>query len=169
MDGDLESSDDIIDIEIEFAIESHAYIHVEFNADYYPGEPSWDIRNSNGSVVFQSSYQDGNADQWNGGGPDADMTHDHFTELSEGCYTFNAYDSFGDGQTGYSGSGAGADGSIIVTDGNGNELLFISGNWGLMLLLILRLLLVLELKKFWRIQFQFILIQLLIILQYHLT
>ena len=58
------------------------------------------------------------------------MTHNHFTELSEGCYTFNAYDSFGDGQSGYSGSGAGADGSIVVTDGNGNELLFISGNWG---------------------------------------
>ena len=58
------------------------------------------------------------------------MTHNHFTELSEGCYTFNAYDSFGDGQTGYSGSGAGTDGSIVVTDGNGNELLFISGNWG---------------------------------------
>ena len=130
MDGDLEPSDDIIDIEIEFATESHAYIHVQFNADFYPGETSWDIRNSNGSVVFQSSYQDGNADQWNGGGPDADMTHNHFTELSEGCYTFNAYDSFGDGQSGYSGSGAGADGSIVVTDGNGNELLFISGNWG---------------------------------------
>ena len=57
------------------------------------------------------------------------MIHDHFTSLDEGCYTFNAYDSYGDGQTGYSGSGAEADGSIIVTDGDGNELLFITGNW----------------------------------------
>ena len=53
-----------------------------------------------------------------------------FHRVIRGCYTFNAYDSFGDGQTGYSGSGSGADGSIVVTDGNGNELLFISGNWG---------------------------------------
>ena len=130
MDGDLESSDDNIDVEIEFATESHAYISVEVNADFYPGETSWDIRNSNGTIVAQGSYEEGTADQWNGGGPDADMTHEHNTDLSEGCYTFNAYDSFGDGQTGYSGSGAGADGSIVVTDGNGNELLFISGNWG---------------------------------------
>ena len=57
------------------------------------------------------------------------MTHDHFTELSEGCYTFNAYDSYGDGQLGYASSGPGTDGSIIVTDGNGDELLFITGNW----------------------------------------
>ena len=130
MDGDLESSDDNIDVEIEFATESHAYISVEVNADFYPGETSWDIRNSNGTIVAQGSYEEGNADQWNGGGPDADITHEHNTDLSEGCYTFNAYDSFGDGQTGYSGSGAGVDGSIIVTDGNGNELLFITGNWG---------------------------------------
>ena len=54
---------------------------------------------------------------------------DQTTDLPYEPYTFNAYDSFGDGQTGYSGSGAGADGSIIVTDGNGNELLFITGNW----------------------------------------
>ena len=130
MDGDLEASDDDIDIEIQFATESHAYIHVEVNADFYPVETSWDIRNSNGTVVFSGSYQAGTADQWDGGGPDADMTHDHFTSLDEGCYTFNAYDSFGDGQTGYSGSGAGTDGSIVVTDGNGTELLFISGGWG---------------------------------------
>ena len=71
------------------------------------------------------------------------MIHDHFTELSEGCYTFNVFDSFGDGQTGYSGSGAGADGSIVVTDGNGNELLFCSVVIGsLRLLLILKLLMV---------------------------
>ena len=34
MDGDLDSSDDNIDVEIEFATESHAYIHVEVNADF---------------------------------------------------------------------------------------------------------------------------------------
>lgn len=127
MDGDLESSDDNIDIEIEFATLSHAFIHVEVNSDYYAGETSWDIRNSNGSVVFSGSYQDGTADQWNGGGPDADMTHDHFIELSEGCYTFNLVDSYGDGQAGSANTPAG---SVTVSDGNGLELFSISGNWG---------------------------------------
>ena len=127
MDGDLQASDDDIDIEIEFATESHAYIHVEVNADYYAGETSWDIRNSNGSVVFSGSYQDGTADQWGGGGPDADMTHDHFKELSEGCYTFNLVDSYGDGQAGSANTPAG---SVVVSDGNGLELFSISGNWG---------------------------------------
>ena len=127
MVGDLESSDDNIDVEIEFATESHAYIHVEVNADYYAGETSWDIRDSNGSVVFSGSYQDGNADQWGGGGPDADMTHDHFKALSEGCYTFNLVDSYGDGQAGSANTPAG---SVTVSDGNGLELFSISGNWG---------------------------------------
>ena len=57
------------------------------------------------------------------------MIHDHFTELSEGCYTFNVFDSYGDGQLGYSSSGPGTDGSITLTDGDGNELFFVSGNW----------------------------------------
>ena len=61
---------------------------------------------------------------------DADMTHDHYESLATGCYTFTAYDGYGDGQTGYDGSGAGADGSIIVTDGDGTELLSIAGAWG---------------------------------------
>ena len=65
-------------------------------------------------IVFESSYQDGTVWEIWWWWSDADMTHDHFTELSEGCYTFNAYDSFGDGQTGYSGSGAGTDGSISL-------------------------------------------------------
>ena len=60
MDGDLQASDDDIDVEIEFATESHAYIHVEVNADYYAGETSWDIRNANGNVVFSGSYEMGN-------------------------------------------------------------------------------------------------------------
>ena len=130
MDGDLESSDDNIDIEIEFAPESHAYIHVEVNADYYAGETSWDITDANGNIVFEGSYQLGNEDDFGGGGPDANMVHDHFTELSEGCYTFNVYDSYGDGQLGYSSSGPGTDGSITLTDGNGFELFFGAGNWG---------------------------------------
>ena len=130
MTGDVNAADDNIDVEITFATESHAFIHIEVNTDFYPGETSWDIRDASGSVVMSGSYEQGSADQWNGGGVDADMTHNHYATLEEGCYTFNAYDGYGDGQTGYAGSGAGTDGSIVVTDGDGTELLFITGNWG---------------------------------------
>ena len=130
MAGDLNSSDDNIDVEITLATESHSYVHVQVNADFYPVETTWEILDQSGSVVMSGSYEAGTADSWNGGGPDADMTHDHFASLENGCYTFNAYDAYGDGQTGYSGSGAGTDGSIIVTDGDGTELLSIAGGWG---------------------------------------
>ena len=129
MDGDIQASDDSIDIEIESATESHAYIHVEVDADYYVGETSWNITDAYGDIVFDGSYEFGTEDDFGGGGPDANMIHDHFTELSEGCYTFNVFDSYGDGQLGYSSSGPGTDGSITLTDGDGNELFFVSGNW----------------------------------------
>ena len=130
MTGDLNPSDDNMDVSIVLATESHAYIHVEVNADFYPVETTWDIKDASGTIVMSGSYEGGTADDWNGGGPDADMTHDHFASLDNGCYTFTAYDAFGDGQTGYSGSGAGTDGSIVVTDGAGTELFNISGGWG---------------------------------------
>ncbi len=130
MTGDLNAADDNIDVEITLATASHAYVHVEVNADFYPIETTWEILNAAGSVVMSGSYEEGTEDSWGGGGPDADMTHDHFASLENGCYTFNAYDAYGDGQTGYDGSGAGADGSIIVTDGDGTELLSIAGAWG---------------------------------------
>ena len=79
--------------------------------------------------MFSGSYEFGNEDDFGGGGPDANMTHNHFTELSEGCYTFNAYDSYGDGQLGYSSGGPGTDGSITLSNGNGNEMFSITGNW----------------------------------------
>ena len=130
MDGDLNAGDDNIDVAIVLAAESHAYIHVQVNTDFYPGETTWDVKDASGAVVMSGSYEPGTEDDWNGGGVDADMTHDHFESLAEGCYTFTAYDGYGDGQTGYDGSGAGTDGSIIVTDGEGTELLNIAGGWG---------------------------------------
>ena len=130
MSGDLNSNDDDLSVSLSSAVSSHSYIHVQVNADFYPVETTWDIKDASGTVVMSGSYDGGTADDWNGGGPDADMTHDHFASLDNGCYTFTAYDAFGDGQTGYSGSGAGTDGSIVVTDGAGTELFNIAGGWG---------------------------------------
>ena len=101
MTGDLNPSDDNMDISIVLATESHAYIHVEVNTDFYPVETTWDIKDASGAVVMSGAYEGGTEDSWNGGGPDADMTHDHFASLENGCYTFTAYDGYGDGQTGY--------------------------------------------------------------------
>ncbi|MFQ3269543.1 MAG: thiol-disulfide isomerase/thioredoxin [Flavobacteriales bacterium] len=128
--GDVNAGDDAITVEISTPVSSHASINIEVSTDFYPGETSWEIRDVNGSVVMSGSYEPGTEDQWNGGGPDADMTHNHVESLAIGCYTFVGMDAFGDGQTGYSGSGAGTDGSIVVTDADGTELLNVSGNWG---------------------------------------
>jgi hypothetical protein len=100
-------------------------VHVQVNTDIYPGEISWKILDAAGAVVLFGDYQEGNGDD-GGGGPDAQMIHNHFASLEEGCYAFKALDAWGDGQSssGYS------DGSIIVTDGEGLELLRITGNWG---------------------------------------
>jgi thiol-disulfide isomerase/thioredoxin len=130
MANDLVSTDNTIDVALSTATQSHASINIEVSTDYYAGETSWEIRDENGAVVASNSYELGDEDQWGGGGQDADMIHNHIESLANGCYTFVAMDAYGDGQTGYSGSGAGSDGAIVVTDGEGLELLSISGNWG---------------------------------------
>lgn len=130
MANDLNAADNSIEVSLSTATPAHASINVEVSTDFYPGETSWEIRDASGNVVAGTAYEPGTEDQWNGGGADADMIHNHMESLASGCYTFVAMDGYGDGQTGYSGSGAGTDGSIVVTDGDGQELLNISGNWG---------------------------------------
>ena len=130
MANDLNADDNSIEVSISSATPAHANINVEVSTDFYPVETTWEIRNSDGNVVASASYEAGTEDNFDGGGPDADMIHNHMESLAEGCYTFTAMDSYGDGQTGYTDSGAGTDGAIIVTDGEGLELLSITGNWG---------------------------------------
>ena len=131
MTGDVYTNDNNLSVEIITAPESHSYIHVEVNTDFYPVETSWDIRDASDSIIISHSYEGGTANGWNAGGPDADITHDHFISLLEGCYTFNAYDSWGDGQTGYQGLGTEDDGSISVKDTEGLEIISITGDWGM--------------------------------------
>ena len=125
MAADVRASDNNIDVVVASATESHAYVYVQVNTDFYPGETSWEILDFNGTVVMSDSYESGNQDQLGGGGPDARMTHNYFESLEEGCYAFKSLDAWGDGQ--YDGE---VEGSIVVTDGEGLELLRISGNWG---------------------------------------
>ena len=125
--GDVNAGDDAITVEMATPVSSHAFVHVQVNTDFYAGETTWEIVNTSGSVVMSGSYELGTEDQWGGGGPDADMTHDHYASLENGCYTFRAIDGYGDGQAG---SQSTPEGSFIVSDADGTELLNISGNWG---------------------------------------
>jgi len=130
MSNDLVAGDNSIQVSLSTATPTHSSINVEVSTDFYPVETTWEIRNSDGTLVASASYEGGGEDDFDGGGPDADMVHNHMESLANGCYTFTAMDAYGDGQTGYSGSGNGTDGSIVVTDAEGVELINITGNWG---------------------------------------
>ncbi len=83
-------------------------ITISITLDNYPEETSWDIQNSNGSVVASGGTY--------GNQPDGSTVT--ITEcLVDGCYDFTIYDSYGDGICcGY------GNGSYNVTDSNGNSL-----------------------------------------------
>ena len=116
VDGDVVAADNSISVELIQSIEAHSFIHIEVNTDFHPIETSWEIIDVNGQMVMSESYT--------GGEENAYLTHNHSASLAEGCYTFRALDSSGDGQSSNSG------GSIVVTDAEGLELMNISGDWG---------------------------------------
>ena len=126
--GDVSSSDDSLSVTFIPSIESHAFLYIDVNTDYYPGETSWKIVNANGQEVLAGDYQEGNDNSSGGGGVDAGMTYNYAASLESGCYTFMAMDESGDGQS--SSTSGVSQGSIKVTDADGLELLNISGNWG---------------------------------------
>jgi hypothetical protein len=83
------------------------------STDCKGSEVSWDIRNSNNVVVASApagTYGDVLFYTWNGC-------------LNEGCYTFNIYDSFGDGMNGQA-SGCSVNGEYFMTDISTGNLLF---------------------------------------------
>ena len=126
--GDVSSSDDSLSVTFIPSIESHAFLYIDVNTDYYPGETSWKIVDANGQEVMLGEYEAGNDNSSGGGGVDAGMTYNYTASLESGCYTFMAIDESGDGQS--SSTSGVSQGSIKVTDAAGFELLDISGNWG---------------------------------------
>ena len=125
---DVLSSDDSLSVTFIPSIESHAFLYIDVNTDYYPGETSWKILDANGQEVMSSDYEEGNDNSSGGGGVDAGMTYNYTVSLESGCYTFIATDESGDGQS--SSTSGVSQGSIKVTDADGFELLDISENWG---------------------------------------
>ena len=88
------------DLAVEEGATTSNNITVNVYTDNYPGEISWNIRNSAGDVVANGGpYQEGNDDQWGGGGPDANTTITESVTLPDGtdCYTIELVDAFGDG------------------------------------------------------------------------
>jgi hypothetical protein len=94
---------------------------VDILTDCYPEETSWQLVDDETSEVIYSA------------GPlDGDNTH-KITEmcLSDGCYTFTIFDSWGDGMSGSSWSNP-ADGAVTITNTSTSEVIwnFAAGsNW----------------------------------------
>jgi thiol-disulfide isomerase/thioredoxin len=75
-------------------------ITINCMTDNYPGEISWNIRNSNGDIVVSGGpYQAGTDDQWGGGGADANTVKSSTFTLPSvtDCYSVEMLDSYGDG------------------------------------------------------------------------
>lgn len=101
------SQDDFIDDstleqQIRAAGDADGEIEVHVYTDNYPSETTWQIRNGDNQVVASGGpYQAGTADQWGGGGPDANTTKTHEVTMpnEEDCYRIRIMDSYGDGMS----------------------------------------------------------------------
>lgn len=99
------------------AISNAVSVFVEIRVDEYPEETTWTITDANDNVLFS-------------GGPYADV-EDNSTVIEEicldpeGCYTFNIFDSFGDGICCDYGNG-----NYQLTDAEGHILIFGDGMFG---------------------------------------
>ena len=88
------------------------FIRIQMKTDNSPNEISWTVKDENGSVLYSRNNF-----------PSAGITYVDTIYLSNGCYSFTAYDSFGDGVCCYNGAGffrllKGATGTIIATLGD---------------------------------------------------
>jgi len=93
---------------ITFAPNATTQIKIDILFDNWPEECSWDIIDDAGTIVAQNQYSTANAD--------GSSVIENVYLPATGCYTFNAYDAYGDG---LHGSQWGAtDGHMIVTSIN---------------------------------------------------
>ncbi len=89
-------------------IEPSSFI-VRVNTDYYPGETSGSLTSDNGLELLNfGPFEAGTEDQWGGGGPDANTSHDFIVDLpwpqSEiNCLRLSVVDDGGDGFQFFSG------------------------------------------------------------------
>ncbi|MEE1897593.1 T9SS type A sorting domain-containing protein [Flavobacterium rakeshii] len=99
INGEVPFAEASKNINVIEAAETSINAVVKVYTDYYPGEISWAIKDSNGTTVANGGpYQPGNA-EFGGGGADANTTKTHYVVLPEAidCYSVVMYDEFGDG------------------------------------------------------------------------
>lgn len=92
----------------------------QFTTDYYALESSWVIQDDQGNVIASDTYE-GGPDQFGGGGPDANITHEYQLETTAdiNCLTVLVSDSYGDGMIYWSEAEQIEPGwGIIDSDGN---------------------------------------------------
>jgi len=93
---------------VAFAAAATTHFKIDILFDNWPEECSWDINDDAGNIVASNQYSTANAD--------GSSVIENVYLPSTGCYTFNAYDAYGDG---LHGSQWGAtDGHIFVTSIN---------------------------------------------------
>jgi len=95
-------------------------VFINVKTDNYPGEMSWAIKNSEGTVVTSGGPYAAGPGAAGAGGPDANTTKVHYAILpGDGteCYTVELYDGYGDGWS----FGSTAHG-IEITNPNGDVL-----------------------------------------------
>jgi len=94
-------------ITFDQAPESTGKIYLELHTDAYGSEVRWNIKDSDGTIIF------------NGGPYGNNQTINESFQLESTCYTFNLIDTYGDGG-----------GAVTLIDLNNLEIYHTTGNYG---------------------------------------
>lgn len=102
INGNALSTENILpqNFDITSAAQALEDIEIRIHTDFYPAEATWKLFDSNDNEVASGGpYQAGTADQFGGGGPDANTTIVHDVQLTmiNECYRLQLFDSYGDG------------------------------------------------------------------------
>ena len=115
---DAISTNNVASTKVNLAGDATLDITVEIHTDYYPGDTSWEIRNSNDEIIASAQY----TGSPNGGGANANTVKSHEVMLDPfDCHQFILYDEYGDGMQ-YALSDSELLGYRFI-DGNGNVIL----------------------------------------------
>ena len=85
--GDMDTSNDMMSPSLSGSNPSSMNVTLSIQTDNWPTETSWELIDENGNIIEQVSYT---ASQ-------GDSNFEYEWELAYGCYTFNVYDTYGDG------------------------------------------------------------------------
>ena len=120
--GVVNDNEDNVTQDDSFGLAPSAGLELEIvvNLDCYGSENSWEIKNSNGDVVADNSFSAGDSES---------EVVENITLDGSDCYTFHFYDTYGDGMNGSYWSDCSTDGSVLVSDANGNVVYDYDGSY----------------------------------------